>query len=29
MLGKLFRKPTFRQLGNRARGKGLWAEAEA
>ena len=27
MLGKLFRKPTFRQLGNRARGKGLWAEA--
>ena len=27
MLGKFFRKPTSRQLGNRARGKGLWAEA--
>ena len=27
MLGKFFRKPTPRQLGNRARGKRLWAEA--
>ena len=27
MLGSLFRKPTPRQLGNRARGKRLWAEA--
>jgi len=29
MLGNLFRKPTSRQLGNRARGKGRWVEAAA
>ena len=27
MLGKLFQKPTARQLGNRARDKGRWTDA--